>query len=251
MWGVTPFDQLWCRIKFKQARFEGTLTPVGIDRPTIVYPGFLGGMDWGSASVDTDRHVAIVNTNQVINYDQLLTRQDADALGLKPISVSHQTDVGGPVAQAGTPYGARIAPFLSPLVVPCTQPPYGMISAIDLRSRQLLWTKPFGTAEHSGPLTLHSHLPLSMGVPNIGGPLTTRTGLTFIAAAQDDYLRAIETVSGRELWRVRLPAGGQATPMTYTSPASGRQFVVIAASGHAALFTTDGDYIVAYARPKQ
>jgi quinoprotein glucose dehydrogenase len=100
-------------------------------------------------------------------------------------------------------------------------------------------------------LTLHSHLPLSMGVPNIGGPLTTRTGLTFIAAAQDDYLRAIETLSGRELWRVRLPAGGQATPMTYTSPASGRQFVVIAASGHAALFTTDGDYIVAYARPKQ
>src|SRR6201999_3936369 len=116
-------------------------------------------------------------------------------------------DVGGPVAQMGTPYGASIRPFLSPLVVPCTQPPYGMISAVDLSSRKLLWSRPFGTGEASGPLTIHSHLPFTMGVPNIGGAVTTGGGLTFIGASQDGYLRAIETTTGRELWRQLLPAG--------------------------------------------
>ena len=249
MWGITPFDQLWCRIKFREARYDGTLTPVGLDKPSIVYPGYLGGMNWGGVSVDTDRNVAIVNSTHVINYDQLLTRKKADALGLKPFSASFHGDVGGPVAQAGTPYAASIRPFLSPLICPCTQPPYGMLSAVDLKTHKLLWSKPFGTAMDSGPLMIASHLPFTMGVPNIGGAVTTRSGLTFIGATQDRYLRAIETTTGRELWRARLPAGGQATPMSYWSAASGRQFVLIAAGGHGGLLSKAGDYILAFALP--
>jgi quinoprotein glucose dehydrogenase len=251
MWGVTPFDQLWCRIKFRQARFDGTLTPVGVDRPTLVYPGYLGGMNWGGVSVDTDRALAIVNSVRVFNYDQLLTRAQADALGLKPISASHPGDVGGPVAQMGTAYAASIRPFLSPLIVPCSQPPYGMLSAVDLRTRKLRWSRPLGVADRIGPLTIASHLPFTVGLPNIGGAVTTRSGLTFIGATQDGYLRAIDTAAGRELWRVRLPAGGQATPMSYWSEASGRQFVLIAAGGNGAILAREGDYIVAYALPKR
>jgi quinoprotein glucose dehydrogenase len=250
MWGITPFDQLWCRIKFREARYEGTLTPVGIDRPTLVYPGYLGGMNWGSVAVDPDRQLAVVNSTQVLNYDQLLSRKTADAMGIKPFSASGHGNVGGPVAQSGTPYAARIAPFLSPLVVPCTEPPYGMISAVDLNTRRLLWSRPFGTAEDSGPLLTHSHLPFIMGVPNIGGAVTTRSGLTFIGASQDNFLRAFETTTGRELWRTRLPAGGQANPITYWSSSSTRQFILIAAGGHGGLQTTPGDYILAYALPK-
>jgi quinoprotein glucose dehydrogenase len=250
MWGLTPFDQLWCRIKFRQARYDGTLTPVGLDRPTVVYPGYLGGMNWGGVSVDTDRALLIVNSTQVLNYDQLIRRSDADALGLKPFSASHHGDVGGPVAQMGTPFAARIRPFLSPLIVPCTQPPYGMLSAVDLKTRTLLWSEPLGTAEESGPLALASHLPFRMGVPNIGGAVTTRSGLTFIGASQDSYLRAIDTATGRELWRSKLPAGGQATPISYWSAASGRQFILIAAGGHAGILAKEGDYVVAYALPK-
>jgi quinoprotein glucose dehydrogenase len=134
--------------------------------------------------------------------------------------------------------------------VPCTEPPYGMISAVDLNTRRLLWSRPFGTAEDSGPLLTHSHLPFTMGVPNIGGAVTTRSGLTFIGASQDNYLRAFETATGRELWRTRLPAGGQATPITYWSSSSARQFILIAAGGHGGLQTTPGDYILAYALPK-
>jgi quinoprotein glucose dehydrogenase len=250
MWGITPFDQLWCRIKFREARYEGTLTPVGIERPTLVYPGYLGGMNWGSVAVDPDRQLAVVNSTQVLNYDQLLSRKTADAMGIKPFSASGHGNVGGPVAQSGTPYAARIAPFLSPLVVPCTEPPYGMISAVDLNTRRLLWSRPFGTAQDSGPLLTHSHLPFTMGVPNIGGAVTTRSGLTFIGASQDNFLRAFETTTGRELWRTRLPAGGQATPITYWSSSSARQFILIAAGGHGGLQTTPGDYILAYALPK-
>ncbi len=249
MWGITPFDQLWCRIKFRQARFDGTLTPLSTERPTVTWPGYLGGMDWGSVAVDPERGVMLVNSNRVGNYNRLLTRAEADRMGLAPISLSHEGSIGGAVAQAGTPYGADIKPFLSPLVVPCTQPPFGMISAVDLRTRRLLWSEPLGTAEESGPLTIHSHLPLTMGVPNIGGAVLTRGGVAFIGAAQDDYLRAYETATGRELWRAKLPAGGNATPMAYWSDASGREFIVIAAGGHGGLLTTPGDDIVAYALP--
>jgi len=250
MWGLTPFDQLWCRIKFREARFDGTMTPLGLDRPTLTYPGFLGGMDWGSVSVDTGSKLMIVNSNRVGNYNRLIPRAVADRLGIKPFSASGHQYAGGPVAQAGTPYAVAVGPFLSPLVVPCTQPPYGMISAVDLNTRQVVWSKPFGTGTDSGPLTLHSHLPFTMGVPNIGGPVTTAGGIFFIGASQDNYLRAYETATGRELWRARLPAGGQATPMTYWSAASGRQFVLIAAGGHGGLLTTPGDAILAFALPK-
>jgi glucose dehydrogenase len=84
----------------------------------------------------------------------------------------------------------------------------------------------------------------------MGGSVTTRSGLTFIAATQDNFLRAFETKTGREIWRSRLPASGQATPAIYRSPSSGRQFVVIATGGHPALMTTPGSDIVAFALPR-
>ncbi len=249
MWGLTPFDQMWCRIKFREARFDGSMTPLSTGRPTLTYPGFLGGVDWGSAAIDTDRGLLVVNTNRVGNYNRLLTRAEADRRGIRPLAASDHGYAGGPVAQAGTPYAASVQPFLSPLVVPCTQPPYGMISAIDLATRKLAWSRPFGTGKDSGPLTLPSHLPFTMGVPSIGGPIATRGGLTFIGASQDRYLRAYETATGRELWRARLPAGGQATPLTYWSARSGRQFVLIAAGGHGGLLTKAGDDLLAFALP--
>ena len=249
MWGLTPFDQMWCRIKFREAKFDGTMTPVALDKPTINYPGYLGGMDWGSVAVDPERGLMLVNSNRVGNYNTLITRAEADKMGLAPISRSHEGSIGGAVAQAGTPYGAKIAPFLSPLLVPCTQPPFGMISAVDLNTHKLVWSEPFGTGMDSGPLTIHSHLPFTMGVPSIGGGVATRGGLFFIGASQDNFLRAYDSATGQELWRARLPAGGQATPAVYWSAASHREFVVIASGGHGGLLTTPGDEVTAYALP--
>jgi quinoprotein glucose dehydrogenase len=90
-----------------------------------------------------------------------------------------------------------------------------------------------------------------MGVPQFGGTAITRSGLIFAGATADNYLRAYATSDGRELWRARLPAGGQATPMTYISEVSGRQFVVISSGGSALMGTKTGDFVLAYALPKR
>jgi quinoprotein glucose dehydrogenase len=251
MWGLTPIDQAWCRLQFRRARFEGSLTPIGVDKPTITWPGALGGVNWGSVSVDPSKGIMIVNSSHVINYNQLLTRAKADAMGLKPVPKPSFENVAGPVAQAGTPYAASIKPFLSPLLAPCTQPPYGLISAVDLGTRKLLWQKPFGTARDSGPLLMKTGLPIPMGVPNIGGSVITASGLVFIGATQEHMIRAYDAKTGKELWKGRLPAGGNATPMSYWSAKSGRQFVVIAAGGHGGILSGYSNQLIAFALPKR
>jgi quinoprotein glucose dehydrogenase len=270
MWGVTPLDQLWCRLKFREARYEGPFTPPGLT-PAIQMPGPLGGMEWGGAAVDIDRGIAIVNTNHMPRYTRLLPRAEADKLGLRRITLEDLTHPPSPLPgwrvlldellcalgggcggwpQEGTPYAALTDPFLSPLQVPCNRPPYGRLSAVDLKTGRLVWTQVLGTARDSGPLGFSSHLPIPLGTPNVGGALVTRSGLLFIGATQERSLRAYETATGKLLWQARLPAGGTATPITYISPESGRQFVVIAAGGNGQFGSQEGDFLVAYALPK-
>ncbi len=250
MWGLALVDQAWCRLRFKQARFDGPMTPLEADRATITWPGSLGGHNWGSIAVDPASRIAIINSSHVVTYSQLIPRKLADAMGLKPVPKPSFENVAGPVAQAGTPYAVSVAPFLSPLVAPCTQPPYGMISAVDLNRRKLLWQKPFGTMRDSGPLLLSTGLPIPMGVPNIGGAVVTASGLAFIGATQEHMFHAFDIRTGRELWKGRLPAGGNANPMSYWSDKSHRQFVVIAAGGHGGILSGYSDKLIAYALPR-
>jgi quinoprotein glucose dehydrogenase len=250
MWGMALLDQAWCRLKFRQARFDGPMTPVEADRPSVTWPGSLGGHNWGSVAVDPVRGIALVNSSHVVTYSQLIPRALAEAMGLEAVAKPSFENVAGPAAQAGTPYAVSVAPFLSPLVAPCTQPPYGMISAVDLNTRELLWQRPFGTMRDSGPLLLSTGLPIPMGVPNIGGGVVTASGLAFIGATQEHMLRAYDLQSGHELWKARLPAGGNANPMSYWSQQSGRQFVVIAAGGHAGIQSGYSNRLIAYALPQ-
>lgn len=249
MWGISPLDQLWCRIRFREARYDGEFTPI-TTRPTIVYPGFLGGTEWGGVAIDPRRRLMIVNVNHFANYDRLVPRSDADRLGYTARQPGEHH--AGPTVspQRGTPWAAESDGFKSPLGVPCTAPPYGEIAAVDLATRRTLWRQPLGTARDSGPLGLSAMLPIRMGVPTIGGALATASGLSFIAGTQEKAIRAFDSRSGRLLWYRRLPAGGHANPMTYRSEASGRQFVVIAASGHFAMHDGQSDAIVAYALPR-
>ena len=247
MWGLTPLDQLWCRLAFRRARYEGPMTPLGLTR-TIVFPGYLGGIDWGGVSVDPGRRLMIVNSDQVGNYDRLMPRTEADRLGLRADKAGEAIYRNGDLPQMGTPYAVDVKPFLSPLGAPCQQPPYGVIAAVDLDTHKLVWSHPFGTAAGAGPLGLRSHLPIRMGVPNIGGSTVTAGGVVFIGASQDGMLRAYDEATGRPLWETRLPAGGQATPTVFKEP-GGRETLVIAAGGNLALHTLMGDELVAYALP--
>lgn len=136
----------------------------------------------------------------------------------------------------------------SPLKVPCISPPWGYISAISLDTGEIVWSRPLGTGYDTGPLGIPTFLKIPAGTPNLGGPLVTASGLTFIGATQDNFLRAFETESGRLVWEARLPAGPQAGPMTYEH--KGRQYVAITATGHARFETTPGDYLKVYALPE-
>ncbi|RYG95700.1 MAG: membrane-bound PQQ-dependent dehydrogenase, glucose/quinate/shikimate family, partial [Alphaproteobacteria bacterium] len=255
MWGATPIDQLWCRIQFRQAAYDGVYTPPTVDQPWIQFPGYNGGSDWGGIAVDPVKNILIANYNNMPNYNQLVPREEVDAMGVLPITdPNYDPDVGGgshgsisPQAQA--PYGIRVnagwrVPFTGLL---CKEPPYGGIAAIDLNTREVLWDKPFGSARKNGPFGIPSMLPVDIGTPNNGGGVVTASGLFFIGAATDDIFRAVDIATGEEVWQVELPAGGQATPMTYE--AEGRQIVVINAGGHDFMETPIGDYFIAYALP--
>ena len=245
MWGTTPLDQLWCRIKFRQARYSGQFTPPNIDW-SIFFPGYMGGVDWGSVAVDPERHLMVANWSRIGNYMRMLPRSEAAGIGPSTDGAVH---AGQPVPQGGTPFAVLNGPFLSPLGVPCTEPPFGKIAAVDLVTRKVVWERPLGTSRDSGPFNIRSRIPLPMGVPNTGGALTTRAGLVFIGATQERAFRAFDIRTGKKLWSADLPAGGNATPMTYISPKTGRQFVVIGAGGSAALVTGNSDHIMAYALP--
>jgi glucose dehydrogenase len=253
MWGATPLDQLACRIEFKSANYEGIFTPWEVGKPSIVFPGALGVVDWGGVAVDQGRKILVTNSSAVPYRDELMRREDAPPVAR---SIHQQTPPPGqPQADyawspmVGTPYVAHITGFMGPLKIPCTQPPWGFMQAIDLKTGKMLWKRPIGTPQDNGPMGVDSHLAIPMGVPNIGGTIVTAGGLVFNGSTLDQYLRAYDLRTGRELWKGRLPAGGQATPMTYVSPRSGRQFVVIAAGGHGGMQTNTGDYVVAYALP--
>ncbi|MDF3835521.1 membrane-bound PQQ-dependent dehydrogenase, glucose/quinate/shikimate family [Cupriavidus basilensis] len=242
MWGLTPLDQLVCRINFRRARYEGEFTPPS-ERLTIQYPSWLGGMNWGSVSIAENLGYLIVNDTRVAIWNRLIPRKAYD-----DAAKSNGGHEGG-APQQGTPWGIEQGRFLSPLGVPCQEPPYGTINAIDLATRKIVWSMPLGTTEETGPLGIATRLPMPIGMPTRGGPVTTSSGLVFMAGSQDYYFRALDVRSGRELWRRRLPVGAETTPMTYVSPRSGRQFVVISAGGNSST-TQKGDYVLAFALPK-
>lgn len=255
MWGMSPLDQLYCRIKFRSAHYVGEFTPPSLDKPWIMYPGNNGGSDWGSMAYDPETGILIANWNASPMYAQLITRRKADSLKLMPIDAVHYKPGAGASAEGngpmeGTPYAITIAPFWDPFTrMLCHKPPYGMITAIDMKHGQkVLWQHPLGTARANGPWGLPTGLPWEIGTPNNGGSVITKGGLVFIGAATDNLIRAIDERTGKVLWSHVLPGGGQANPMTYE--ANGRQYVAIMAGGHHFMMTPISDQMVVFALPK-
>ncbi|QDH15981.1 pyrroloquinoline quinone-dependent dehydrogenase [Oecophyllibacter saccharovorans] len=256
MWGMSPLDQLYCRIKFRRAHYKGEFTPPSLDKPWIEFPGYNGGTDWGSVAYDPKTGIMLANWNNTPMYDQLVTRQTADRMGLRPNDVPQPAASGesslaeGNGAMADTPYGIVVSPFWNPYTeMLCNQPPYGMITAIDLKNHKVLWQHPLGTARANGPWNLPTGLPLQIGTPNNGGPVVTAGGVAFVAAATDNLLRALDMKTGKVLWSDVLPGGGQANVMTYG--VNGKQYVAVMAGGHHFMRTPVTDDLVVYALPDE
>ena len=239
MWGLSPFDQLACRIAFRSLRYEGRYTPPSL-KGSIIYPGNFGTFNWGGVAIDPERQVVFAMPVYLAFTSTLETRTDATSrIVTKPDKAPFNENFG-------SPYAAKMGAFLSPLGLPCQAPPWGYVSGADLTTGKIFYRHVNGTVRDLSPIPL----PFKMGVPGIGGPIITKGGVAFLSGTLDNFARAYDVTSGKQLWKSRLPAGGQATPMTYWSEASGRQFVVVVAGGHGSTGTEAGDSIIAYALPK-
>jgi quinoprotein glucose dehydrogenase len=236
-WGLTWIDRGACREALEELRIEGIYTPPSLGSGSLNYPGTAGGSNWGGVAVDPVRQLLVANTISMAWVVAVIPRDEVEA--------ARQQLTGEIGDQIGTPYAMRRLMLMSPWELPCNPPPWGSLAAVDLSTGDIVWQEPLGTVRDLAPVPL----PIRYGVPNLGGPLVTSSGLIFIGATMDDYLRAFDVETGDELWKGRLPAGGQATPMTYRIRPDGRQYVVIAAGGHGRGRTTLGDALVAYALP--
>jgi quinoprotein glucose dehydrogenase len=235
-WGLFGIDRWICKRRIEARRYGPIYTPP-TTQGTVILPGNAGGSNWGGIAVHPERNVVVANVMNLPFLVRLVPRAE--------LAATKKTHEGVELSpQDGTPYALWREAFLSPLGVPCTKPPWGTLAAVDVAKGEILWQRPFGTIADLVGLPIY----WEVGTPNLGGPLVTAGGLVFIGAAYDDFLRAIDLASGAELWRGRLPAGGQATPMSYEI--DGRQFVVIAAGGHEKAGKRLGDSIVAFALPR-
>ncbi|MFL9585285.1 pyrroloquinoline quinone-dependent dehydrogenase [Stenotrophomonas sp. AB1(2024)] len=216
-WGVTPGERKACAALIAGLRSEGPFTPPSV-QGTLVSPGWAGGVNWGGIALDPPRQLAILPVMDLPMQVALIPRDQFRWEDQEKFPHQDFNDM------QGTPYGLRRGPLLSPKGIPCMAPPWGRLVAVDLRTQQVAWERPLGTMEDVLPW-----LPLDVGMPLLGGAVSTASGLTFIAAAADSRLRAFETATGKELWSSKLPAGGHATPSVYA--VEGKQYVAIAAGG--------------------
>jgi len=233
-WGKDAQEKQWCADKIKAARSGEIFTPPSL-QGTLVFPSNVGGVNWGSAAYDPRSHLLFMDTNRLPIFVKLIPRTEFEE-ARKNASDSDRLH-GEFARQAGAPYGMFRTPLLASSGLPCNPPPWGTVAAVDLFSGKKVWDVPLG-----------SWIPgMNTGTITLGGPMVSAGGLVFTAAAMDNYFRAFDSETGKELWKFELPAGGQATPMTYTL--KGKQFLVIAAGGHGKLGTKQGDYVIAFTLP--
>jgi len=237
IFGLSLFDEAWCRSWFKRSRYEGPFTPPSAEG-SILFPSIQGGGNWGGAAFSPPENLLIVRSSNLATWVQLYVPKEPDA---EVISLDYRSRQ---LPLRGTPYWVRVKAFVSPLGVPCNAPPWGTLTAVDMGTGRMAWQVALGQVKQWG-LTIPESA--AWGSPLLGGPIATAGGLVFIAAAMDQKLRALDIQTGELLWEYELPAPGMAVPITYE--AGKRQYVVIAAGGNSHLRTRLADAIVAFTLP--
>jgi quinoprotein glucose dehydrogenase len=232
-WGLTFWDEGRCRKTMAALTNEGFYTPPSV-QGAVNYPSNGGGNNWGSPAIHPDSRIMVVYTGRAAASTRLIPRAQCD---------DRDRPVGQP--QTGTPYCVETGFVSSPLGVPCTEPPWGTLDAVDIEAGRKLWSVPMGTTRNMAPFPFW----WIEGLPGFAAPMMTDTGLIFAGISNDHAIRAFDVRDGSELWRAELPTAANALPMTYQIRPDGRQFVVVAAGGHWAGGSPPGDHIIAYALP--
>lgn len=241
-WGLSPWDRGECRKELESLNYDGMYTPPST-KWTLQFTGNAGGINWGGVAIDPVRNLLVVNSSNFAVKTRLIPRADFDRVEKE--NYGHEI---GP--QLGTPYGLWREIVTSPVGAPCNAAPWGVLTGIDLNTGEQLWQSTLGTLRDFAKEATGIHVPLKIGTPTVGGPLVTKSGLTFIGATLDNYIRAFDNATGKEIWKHRLPAPAVATPMSYVAKGADgkeRQYIVIASGGYGKLPMDMSDSLVAFA----
>jgi quinoprotein glucose dehydrogenase len=242
-WGLTPWDRGDCARQLAELQNLGLFTP-NSEQLTLMFPGSLGGPNWGGGALLGESGMLLVNVNNVAFTGQLIPTADNSSPG----SDKQDHPAAGHrmrVTMKGTPYDIEIGSLQSPLGIPCSPPPWGKLVAVDLIKGTIAWETALGSVHEMGPITAPFHI--EWGTPNLGGGIATAGGLFFIGATMDRQIRAFDVSNGETLWQYTLPVDATATPMTYLY--KGKQYLVINAGGHHMFGREVGDYLYAFALP--
>ncbi|HDS6543413.1 TPA: pyrroloquinoline quinone-dependent dehydrogenase, partial [Enterobacter hormaechei subsp. steigerwaltii] len=226
-----------CSRLWDNLTYEGMYTPPTTKgEGTLTYPDSAGGVQWGGVAFDPQKQIAIVNTSHIVQYVKLYSREDYDNAD------KDSGNESGFAPQEGAPYGMRLLVASNWLGMPCWQPPFGEIVALDMHTGDVKWRRPVGASQQYG-----FFMPESWGSPTIGGPAVTAGGVIFIGASMDAKVRAYSVESGEELWSDQAEAPVVANPSVYEY--KGRQYVAFVAGGNTILKDQVGDQVVVYALP--
>jgi len=243
MWGITPFDQMSCRMDFRSLRYDGNPWTPATEGGSLIFPGNIGVFNWGSVAVDPQRQMLIAAPVRLAYKYNLIKR-------------TPQTETQRLFTKDGQPYwnenfqgdyAIHIQQLASGLGIPCIAPPWGRMVGVDLKTGKTEWLRRVGVTKNLKTSFLPGRFPIGfpMGMVAHGGPLLTAGDLVFHGATADNFFRAYDSTTGELLWQTELSAGAQATPSTFMGK-DGKQYVVIAAGGHGSLGTQAGDSVVAF-----
>ncbi|WP_428946234.1 pyrroloquinoline quinone-dependent dehydrogenase [Pantoea sp. FN060301] len=231
--GAGQCSRLWDKLSY-----EGMYTPPTTKgEGALTYPDSAGGVQWGGVAFDPESQTAIVNTSHIVQYVKLYNRED-----YKKANTGSGNESGF-APQEGSPYGMRLNVARNWLGMPCWQPPFGELVALDMHTGDVKWRRPVGASQQYG-----FFMPESWGSPTIGGPAVTAGGVIFIGASMDAKVRAYSLDTGKELWSDQAEAPAVANPSVYEY--KGRQYVAFVAGGNTILKDQVGDQVVVYALPE-
>jgi quinoprotein glucose dehydrogenase len=239
---VTPELEAACRKLMENMQMGGPYLPQSYNRLRVVFPGNHGGMNWGGVAFNPQLGYLIVNTSDLGQVAGLKDRDPANAGPAQGAGVGNRVDPGGPYE--GVAGGGRFSvPGSTYQQLPCQQPPWGQLVAIDVNTGEFAWRVTLGVTDS---------LPegkQNTGRPGNGGPITTAGGLVFVGATDDARFRAFDARTGKELWTIKLAAVAHATPSTYRG-SDGKQYVVITSTGGGFFNApTSDDSITAFSLP--
>ena len=225
---ISPETEKFCAELAAKYTNLGPYTPYRIAEGTALFPGSAGGDNWDGVAFDPALGYIIVNTSEMGTIGQMVKTADGNAYRNK----------GGSIR------------FVDKDHYPCQAPPWGKLNAVNANTGDIVWSVVLGSYDVMEAKGLKN-----IGAANLGGAITTASGLTFIAATNDQKFRAFDTRTGKELWMTRLDASGNAMPITYMGR-DNRQYVVITAGGPGHLTTIGlsqddrADTVVAFALPQ-